>query len=85
MPRVSEVLIERLRHEGYITVPEAAELTKVGERTIRTWTRGTPEAAQRAGRVFVRVRKVGSLVFVEKASVCAAAGMPVAGGEADAS
>lgn len=55
MPKVGEALIERLRGEGYVTVPEASERTAVAERSIRTWTR--------TGRV--KVRRVGGLVFVE--------------------
>jgi hypothetical protein len=68
MPRIRGELIERLEGEGFITVPVASALTKVGERTIRTWTR--------TGRI--KIKRVGALVFVELASLCAAAGLPLA-------
>lgn len=59
MPRVRPVLIDRLRREGFVTVEEASRLTDVAERSIRTWTRN--------GKV--AVRRVGSLVFVNRQSL----------------
>lgn len=68
MGRPNVALVEKQAAEGFVTVPEAARITSVSERGIRTWTR--------TGRV--DVRRVGGLVFVNVDSLRRVAGMEAA-------
>lgn len=69
MPRLRQDLIDSQRRFGYVTVPEAAQLSGVCERTIRTWTRRDPST--------VKIRRLGPmLIFVEVADLIRVTGAP---------
>lgn len=65
MGRPNEALVEAQARDGYVTVAEAARLTKVTERGIRTWTR--------TGRV--TTKRIGAMVFVNLESLRQVAGI----------